>query len=76
LTYEEEHDIVICATGRKVPIQGFEKKCLEAKMSIAVTANFVNNDSSKERKVEEIFGLSKQYDLELFRNLETETGIT
>ena len=30
--HEEEYDIVICATGRKVPIQGFERKCLEAKM--------------------------------------------
>ena len=69
--HEEEYDIVICAAGRKVPIQGFERKCLEAKMSIAITANFVNNNSSGERNVEEIPGLSKQYDLEFFRNIET-----
>ena len=58
-----------------MPIQGFERKCLEAKMTIAITANFLNNNSSGERNVEEIPGLSKQYDLEFFRNLEAETGI-
>ena len=73
--HEEEYDIVICAAGRKVPIPGFERKSLEAKMSIAITANFVNNNSVEERKVQEIPGLSKQYDLEFFRNLENKKGI-
>eukprot|EP00092_Neocalanus_flemingeri_P020892 GFUD01022634.1.p1 GENE.GFUD01022634.1~~GFUD01022634.1.p1 ORF type:complete len:787 (+),score=168.87 GFUD01022634.1:426-2786(+) len=72
---EDEYDIVICASGRKVPIPGFERKSLEAKMSIAITANFVNNNSMEERKVKEIPGLSKQYDLEFFRNLENKYGI-
>ena len=73
--HEEEYDIVICAAGRKVPIPCFERKSLEAKMSIAITANFVNTNSLEERKVQEIPGLSKQYDLEFFRNLENKTGI-
>jgi len=73
--HEEEYDIVICASGRKVPVPGFERKSLEAKMSIAITANFVNNNSVEERKVKEIPGLSKQYDLEFFKNLENKTGI-
>jgi len=73
--HEEEYDIVICASGRNVPIQGFEKKSLEAKLSIAITANFVNTNTSTERKVEEIPGLSKQYDLEFFKNMENQTGI-
>ena len=67
--YEEEYDIVICASGRKVPIDGFQRKCLEAKMSIAITANFVKTKSSNERKVREIPGLSKQYDWEYFRDI-------
>ena len=73
--HEEEYDIVICASGKKVPIPGFDRKSLEAKMSIAITANFVNNNSVEERKVQEIPGLSKQYDLEFFKNLENKTGI-
>jgi len=44
-------------------------------MSIAITANFVNTNSLEERKVQEIPGLSKQYDLEFFKNLENKTGI-
>ena len=66
---------MICATGRKVPIQGFERKSLDAKMSIAITANFVNSNTLEERRVEEIAGLSKQYDQAFFRDLEREQGI-
>ena len=71
----EEYDVVICATGRKVPIKGFGRKSLDAKMSIAITANFVNTNTAEERRVEEIPGLSKQYDLQFFREMEKETGI-
>ena len=71
----EEYDVVICATGRKVPIKGFERKSLDAKMSIAITANFVNKNTMEERRVAEIPGLSKQYDLQFFRQMEAETGI-
>ena len=71
----EEYDIVICATGRKVPIKGFDRKSLDAKMSIAITANFVNSNTFEERRVAEIPGLSKQYDLQFFRQMERETGI-
>ena len=44
-------------------------------MSIAITANFVNKNTTEERRVAEIPGLSKQYDLEFFRQMEAETGI-
>ena len=71
----EEYDIVICATGRKVPIPGFARKSLDAKMSIAITANFANTNTAEERRVAEIPGLSKQYDLGFFRDLERERGI-
>ena len=72
---QEEYDVVICATGRKVPISGFDRKSLDAKMSIAITANFVNSNTSEERRVEEIAGLSKQYDLAFFRDLERKRDI-
>ena len=44
-------------------------------MAIAITANFVNKNTMEERRVAEIPGLSKQYDLEFFRQMEAETGI-
>jgi len=72
---ENEYDIVMCATGRKVPLEGFERRSLEAQMSIAITANWKNLNSPEERIVEEIPGLSKQYDMEFFRNLENKCGI-
>ena len=44
-------------------------------MSIAITANFVNQNSPDERRVKEIPGLSKQYDLEFFKQLQLQRGI-
>ena len=44
-------------------------------MSIAITANFINSNTLEERRVEEIAGLSKQYDQAFFRDLEREQGI-
>ena len=44
-------------------------------MSIAITANFVNKNTTEERRVAEIPGLSKQYDLEFFRQMEAEAGL-
>ena len=73
--HQEEYDVVISATGRKIPVKGFNRKSLEAKMAIAITANFVNNKTSAERKVEEIPGLSKQYHLQFFRQMEAEAGL-
>lgn len=44
-------------------------------MSIAITANFANTNTAEERRVAEIPGLSKQYDLAFFRDLERQRGI-
>ena len=44
-------------------------------MSIAITANFVNSNTSAERKVQEIPGLSKQYDLKFFKQMESVVGL-
>ena len=71
----QEYHVVISATGRKVPLEGFQRKSLDAKMSIAITANFVNSNTSAERKVQEIPGLSKQYDLKFFKQMESVVGL-
>ena len=72
---QEEYDVIVSATGRKVPVRGFPRKSLDGKMSIAITANFVNSNTSAERKVQEIPGLSKQYDLQFFKQMENLSGI-
>ena len=72
---EEEFDIIVCAAGRNVPLEGFERKSLDAKLSIAITANFMNKKTPEERKVKEIPGLSRQYDQEFFKSLLQEKNI-
>ena len=75
VTRREEYDVIVSATGRRVPVWGFPRKSLDGKMAIAITANFVNINTSAERKVQEIPGLSKQYDLQFFKQMETKAGI-
>ena len=38
--YAEQYDMIVCASGRNVPLEGFERKRLDTKLSIAITANF------------------------------------
>ena len=56
-------------------MDGFERKSLDAKLSIAITANFINMKTLDERKVKEIPGLSRQYDQEFFKTLLHENNI-
>ena len=72
-------DMIIIASGKNVPRSIHDDFCrtsLGAKMSIAVTANFVNNRTEEENYVEQIAGLSKQYDQQFFANIEKEKGIS
>ena len=75
VSHQEEYDAVICASGKNVPVPGFERRSLDAKMSIAITANFINKNSPSERRVTPIPGLSKQYDQQFFQGLESKHGI-
>ena len=68
--------MLVDASGKNVPIDGFGHHSLNAKLCIAVTANFVNNRSKEEQLVEEIPGLSRQYDQEFFANIEKNKGIS
>ena len=82
----ENHDVnnytfnmIVIASGKNVPASihnDFGRHSLGAKLSIAVTANFVNNRSKDEQSVEQIPGLSKQYNQQFFANIEKEKGIS
>merc|ERR1719481_516048 len=62
--------MVFCATGKKVPVEGFERTSQDRRMAIAITANWTNYGTPEERKVEEIAGLAKQNRMEFFKALE------
>jgi hypothetical protein len=68
--------MLVDASGKNVPIEGFDHHSLNAKLCIAVTANFVNYRTREEALVEEISGLGKQFDQEFFSNIEKEKGIS
>lgn len=46
-----EFNMVVIASGKKVPIEGFNRRSLDAKLSIAVTANFKNTGTREEAMV-------------------------
>ncbi len=49
-----EFDAIVVASGKKVCMEGgFNRRSLDAKLSIAVTANFVNGGSREEAQVRE-----------------------
>ena len=49
-----EFDMIIIASGKKVAIEGFDRRSLDAKLSIAVTANFVRTGSPDEKAVRQV----------------------
>ena len=70
-----EFDMIIIASGKKVAIEGFDRRSLDAKLSIAVTANFVITGSPEEAAVRQISGIAKQFHQQFFADLEKEKGI-
>jgi hypothetical protein len=71
---EQECDMVLCATGSKVPIDGFSKKKPNFKLAIAITANF-KRGLHNEMKVGEIAGVTCNNQVEYFNSLNSEHGI-
>ncbi len=51
----------------QVPLEGFDRRSLDAKLSIAITANFVNRGTREEAEVRQISGIGKQYNLDFFK---------
>jgi len=68
-------DVIIGASGKNCVIDGFSRYSLDAKLAIAITANFVNHWSHDENEVEEIGGLGRQYDQDFFKEMHQETGV-
>jgi len=68
-------DIILGASGKNCVLDGFSRYSLDARLAIAITANFQNRWTSEEQAVEEIGGLSRQYDQDFFKEMTAETGV-
>ncbi|XP_031734598.1 protein-methionine sulfoxide oxidase mical2b-like, partial [Anarrhichthys ocellatus] len=68
-------DVVIGADGRKNTLDGFGRKEFRGKLAIAITANFVNRNTTAEAKVEEISGVAFIFNQKFFLELKEDTGI-
>uniref|UniRef100_A0A5F5PFU6 F-actin monooxygenase n=1 Tax=Equus caballus TaxID=9796 RepID=A0A5F5PFU6_HORSE len=53
----------------------FRRKEFRGKLAIAITANFINRNSTAEAKVEEISGVAFIFNQKFFQDLKEETGI-
>ncbi|XP_034501259.1 F-actin-monooxygenase MICAL2 isoform X2 [Ailuropoda melanoleuca] len=70
-----EFDVIIGADGRRTTLEGFRRKEFRGKLAIAITANFINRNSTAEAKVEEISGVAFIFNQKFFQDLKEETGI-
>ncbi|XP_068170291.1 F-actin-monooxygenase mical2b-like isoform X2 [Antennarius striatus] len=70
-----DFNVVIGADGRKSTLEGFVRKEFRGKLAIAITANFVNRNTTAEAKVEEISGVAFIFNQKFFLELKEETGI-
>lgn len=70
-----EFDTIIGADGRRNTLEGFRRKEFRGKLAIAITANFVNRNTTAEAKVEEISGVAFIFNQKFFQDLKEETGI-
>uniref|UniRef100_A0A8C8IM43 F-actin monooxygenase n=1 Tax=Oncorhynchus tshawytscha TaxID=74940 RepID=A0A8C8IM43_ONCTS len=70
-----DFDVVIGADGRRNTLDGFRRKEFRGKLAIAITANFVNRNTTAEAKVEEISGVAFIFNQKFFLELKDETGI-
>uniref|UniRef100_A0A8C1SRD2 F-actin monooxygenase n=1 Tax=Cyprinus carpio TaxID=7962 RepID=A0A8C1SRD2_CYPCA len=72
---EYEFDVIIGADGRRSTLDGFKRKEFRGKLAIAITANFVNRNTTAEAKVEEISGVAFIFNQKFFLELKEETGV-
>nr|XP_051680673.1 F-actin-monooxygenase MICAL2 isoform X1 [Oryctolagus cuniculus] len=70
-----EFNVIIGADGRRNTLEGFRRKEFRGKLAIAITANFINRNSTAEAKVEEISGVAFIFNQKFFQDLKEETGI-
>uniref|UniRef100_A0A8C9V9W6 F-actin monooxygenase n=1 Tax=Scleropages formosus TaxID=113540 RepID=A0A8C9V9W6_SCLFO len=72
---EFEFDVIIGADGRRNTLPGFRRKEFRGKLAIAITANFINRNTTAEAKVEEISGVAFIFNQKFFQDLREATGI-
>ncbi|KAG5830346.1 hypothetical protein ANANG_G00309540 [Anguilla anguilla] len=72
---ELEFDVIIGADGRRNTLPGFRRKEFRGKLAIAITANFMNRNTTAEAKVEEISGVAFIFNQKFFQDLREATGI-
>uniref|UniRef100_A0A1B8Y982 F-actin monooxygenase n=1 Tax=Xenopus tropicalis TaxID=8364 RepID=A0A1B8Y982_XENTR len=70
-----EFDVIIGADGRRNTLAGFRRKEFRGKLAIAITANFINRNTTAEAKVEEISGVAFIFNQKFFQDLREATGI-
>ncbi|XP_076011704.1 F-actin-monooxygenase MICAL2 isoform X2 [Genypterus blacodes] len=70
-----DFDVVVAADGRRNTLDGFRRKEFRGKLAIAITANFINRNTTAEARVEEISGVAFIFNQKFFLDLKEETGI-
>lgn len=70
-----EFDVIVGADGRRNTLDGFKRKEFRGKLAIAITANFINRNTTAEAKVEEISGVAFIFNQKFFMDLKEETGV-
>nr|XP_019954409.1 PREDICTED: F-actin-methionine sulfoxide oxidase MICAL2 isoform X3 [Paralichthys olivaceus] len=70
-----DFDVIVGADGRRNTLEGFKRKEFRGKLAIAITANFINRNTTAEAKVEEISGVAFIFNQKFFLDLKEETGI-
>ncbi|XP_023693994.1 F-actin-monooxygenase mical2b-like isoform X3 [Paramormyrops kingsleyae] len=68
-------DVLVGASGHKETLEGFRRKEFRGKLAIAITANFINRNTTAEAKVEEISGVAFIFNQKFFLDLKDEMGI-
>ncbi|EJD74298.1 LIM domain-containing protein [Loa loa] len=68
-------DALIGADGKRNTVPGFPKRELRGKLAIGITANFVNQRTPAEEKVQEISGVAYIFNQQFFKDMKEATGI-
>lgn len=69
-----EFDVIIGADGKLSALQ-FPQKELRCRLAVAVTVNFVNNNTLEENQVPEISGVTSIFNQQFFARMATSIGI-
>uniref|UniRef100_A0A8C9LBV7 F-actin monooxygenase n=1 Tax=Pavo cristatus TaxID=9049 RepID=A0A8C9LBV7_PAVCR len=70
---EYEFEVIIGGDGRRNTLEGFRRKEFRGKLAIAITANFINRNTTAEAKVEEISGVAFIFNQKFFQDLREAT---